>query len=83
MSGDINDFEIVWSGSLHRAGLVPSLIGDRDTKVTGFWEPPHRLYNISGKFIGKFKRKTTSKGLILEKIKLDNYDETVEARNDF
>ena len=41
------EFEVVWAGG---EGLVP----ERRTKVIGFWTPPHRMYNKTGKHGKKF-----------------------------
>ena len=39
------ELEVVWSGTLDRAGTVPCLVPDRITKTTGFWTAPPRIYN--------------------------------------
>lgn len=38
------EYEVLWSGG---EGLIPS----RVTKITGFWTPPKRIYNKTGKHI--------------------------------
>lgn len=48
MIGDIvtddgETYEVVWSGG---EGLVPS----RETKPSGFWSPPKRIYNKKSEY---------------------------------
>lgn len=46
---DGEEYEVVWDGG-------EGLIGDRVTKVTGFWTPPKRLYNKKSDYWEKIKK---------------------------
>lgn len=41
----VDELEVVWSGSLERAGECFSLVGDRETLHIGIYEPSKRVYN--------------------------------------
>lgn len=40
-----SELETVWSGTLQRQGKCFDLVPDRETKPSGFWTPPKRIYN--------------------------------------
>lgn len=50
-------YEVIWDGKQDKNEECVSLIPDRVTKDTGFWEEAPRLYNKTGKYKGLFKRK--------------------------
>jgi hypothetical protein len=54
------EFEVIWDGG-------EGLVGSRQTKPSGFWTPPKRLYNKKSDFWTKPKGKS-----------VDNPDESVE-----
>lgn len=43
------EFEVIWDGG-------EGLIGGRDTKPSGFWTPPKRLYNKKSEYWAKKDR---------------------------
>lgn len=57
-----SEFIIVWNGAMDREGSCPSLTGTRETKKTGFWTPPPRLYNKKSEYWKKSRGKTEAKG---------------------
>jgi hypothetical protein len=44
------EYEVIWAGG-------PGLIGDRETKLTGFWTPPKRLYNKKSDYWKNLKKR--------------------------
>lgn len=44
------EFEVVWNGTMDKEGTCPSLVEDRVSKPSEFWEPPKRLYNKKSEF---------------------------------
>lgn len=54
MIGDIvrvgdEEFEVIWAGG-------EGLVADRETKITGFWTPPKRIYNKKSEYWSKFDK---------------------------
>ena len=52
---DGTEYEVVWDGG-------EGLVADRETRVTGTWEPPNRIYNKTGKHAKKNKTKENIDG---------------------
>lgn len=50
----IEEFEVVWSGTMSRNGDGLILVGPRETKTSGKKEP-NRIYNKTGKHTAKAK----------------------------
>lgn len=57
------EMEVVWAGG---EGLIP----DRETKVSGTWTPPNRLYNKTG----KHSKKKATDDMDLEEGSTDDGD---------
>lgn len=54
---------VVWSGTMAREGTTTIMVVDRATRPGDLWQAPARLYNRTGKFVGKGKKAVVRVGV--------------------